>query len=230
METLSELMIKAVFFDIDGTLFDSRKLSETARDNAVRAMIHAGLEGDKGKILASLKGIIQEKGSNYERHFDMLVEKFGMKGRADIVAAGVVAYHDTKISSLEPYSDAIVVLTKLKEKGYVLGVISNGKSVKQWEKLIRLKLGNFFDVVHISESSGKEKPDPKLFIDAMDAAKVAPENSVMVGDKPENDIAGAKAAGMLAVLMDVQGVKDKRGADITIDRLGKLPKVIKRLE
>jgi FMN phosphatase YigB (HAD superfamily) len=52
---------------------------------------------------------------------------------------------------------------------------------------------------------GKTKPDPSIFAAALDALAVEPEHAAMVGDSPEDDIAGARALGLRAYLLDRAG-------------------------
>ncbi|MFH1786208.1 MAG: TIGR02253 family HAD-type hydrolase [archaeon] len=223
-------MIKAVFFDIDGTLYDSRKLADTARENAVKAMIEAGLEGNEKKILSALNSIVKGKGSNYDKHFDALLDRLEVEWNPEIIAAGVAAYHDTKLSFLRPYPETVPVLLSLRDEGYSLGIISNGRAVKQWEKLIRLRIHHFFDVVHVSETAGMEKPDAQLFASALREAGARAQDAVMVGDKPETDIKGAKGAGLRAILVDRNKKGSMHGADAVINSLSQLPSAIRMLK
>lgn len=87
----------------------------------------------------------------------------------------------------------------LRDRGYKLGIISNGKSVKQWEKIIRLGLHHFFDAVVISEDVGSEKPDSRIFEVAMEKLNVKPWEAVYVGDDLETDILGANITGMVSI-------------------------------
>ncbi|MEE9564209.1 MAG: HAD family hydrolase, partial [Candidatus Hydrothermarchaeaceae archaeon] len=131
-------MIKAIFFDIDNTLYDSTKLTTMARQNSIRAMIDSGLPvKDEDRLYDLLEEIIKKYGSNYGKHYDRLLEELGLGTDPKIIAAGVVAYEHTKEGYLVPFPGVIPTLLTLKER-YRLGMISNGLAVKQWEKLIGL--------------------------------------------------------------------------------------------
>jgi len=94
--------VKAVFFDIDDTLFDSTRLARISRINAVKAMIECGLPlNDVMTGYNLLMKIVEKYGSNYSHHFDRLLEILGYGWDAKIIAAGIVAYHDTKIAYLK---------------------------------------------------------------------------------------------------------------------------------
>jgi len=192
--------IKAVLFDIDDTLFDSTTLAKMARMNAIKAMIECGLpirNVQKGYSL--LMKIVEKYGSNYDEHFDRLLEALGCSRDPKIIAAGIVAYHDTKLGYIKPNPDVIPTLIALGDKRCTLGIVSNGRSVKQWEKLIRLGLHHFFDAVIISEDAGSEKPQSKIFKVAIEELGVKPEETVYAGDDPETDGLGANTAGLISV-------------------------------
>lgn len=194
------MKIKSILLDIDNVLYDSAKLTEAARRNAIISMIEAGLPvKDVEQAHQILLEIVKGYGSNYPYHFDRLLEKFGVKWNPHIIAAGVVAYDDTKHAYLKPYPEVIPTLLKLKAMGYKLGIISDGRAVKQWDKLIRLGVQHFFDVVITSEEVGVEKPDSRIFEAALEALNCRSEECLMIGDRLTKDIAGANKAGVISV-------------------------------
>lgn len=192
--------IKAVFFDIDNTLYNTGRLAEASRRNAIKAMIEAGLMVGEEEGYRKLLEIVRKKGPNFDHHYDVLVKEYSGEKKHQIIAAGIVAYHTTKLGYLVPYPETIPVLLKLKQTGIKLGIISNGVPTKQWEKLIRLGLQHFFDYVIISEDK-MQKPDPRIFRGAVVRAGCRPEETMMVGDDIMNDISGANKAGMNTVLV-----------------------------
>ncbi len=191
--------LKAIFFDIDNTLYNSSLQVELARKNAIRAMVEAGLKAEEEKAFRQLKHIVKKYGSNYDLHYNQLLQKFHHQEDFKIIAAGVVAYHNTKLAYLRPFPETLPTLIKLRELGYKLGVITNGKPIKQWEKLIRLGLQNFFHTVIISKEVEEEKPSQKIFNLAAKRIGCQAGEAVMVGDKLEVDILGANKAGMVTV-------------------------------
>ena len=67
------LSIRAIFFDLDNTLFPTNEFAEKARRKAIDAMIREGLPLGKEEAYAGLLKIIKRFGSNYGRQFDVLV-------------------------------------------------------------------------------------------------------------------------------------------------------------
>lgn len=226
------MAVKTIFFDIDDTLFDSTLLTTRGRMNSITAMIDAGLPvKDADEVYRLLQEVIREQGSNHAKHYDMLLEKLGVRWDPKIVGAGVVAYERTKAGYLKPFPEVIPVLLRL-NSDYRLGVISNGLAVKQWEKLTWLGLHHFFDVVVTSEEARCEKPDPGIFKAALGAMGANAQEAVMVGDRPDTDIKGAKDVGMGTVRLKKGKYKDidGGGADFVIDDISELPEIILRME
>jgi putative hydrolase of the HAD superfamily len=114
------------------------------------------------------------------------------------------AYH-RRHNLWEVAPPGVRVALDLLRRRFRLGVISNSDgSVRR--KLWRTGLAGFFDVIVDSHEEGVEKPDPRLFRIAMARAGARPERALHVGDFYHIDVAGARAAGMGAVLLDPAGV------------------------
>jgi putative hydrolase of the HAD superfamily len=197
-------MIKAVYFDIDDTLYDTSGFAELARKAALNVMIDAGLPLTSQEAYILLREIIKEKGSNYDKHFNVLTKRVFGKENPLLIALGMITYHNVKFALLRLFPDTIPLLIYLKKKGYHLGVISNGLTIKQWEKLIRLGLYHFFDEVVTSEEAKVEKPNKEIFNLAMNRMDCEPHMSVMVGNKFREDILGAINVGMTGILVNSQ--------------------------
>jgi len=112
----------------------------------------------------------------------------------------------------EPFPDVEAVLEHLRERKISLGVISNFDS-----RLVPifdgLGLTKFFDSVIFSSGAGFAKPDARIFAHALKMHGALAEAAVHVGDSQSEDIEGARAAGMRAVLVRVNG----RGLDAVVE-------------
>jgi putative hydrolase of the HAD superfamily len=226
------MVIKAVFFDIDDTLFDSTLLTTRGRMNSITAMIDAGLPiKDADEVYRSLQEVIVQRGSNYSKHYDMLLETLGVGWDPKIVGAGVVAYERTKAGYLKPFPEVVPVILGLKSD-YRLGVISNGLAVKQWEKLTWLGLQHLFDVVVTSEEAGSEKPDADIFNTALGAMETKARDAVMVGDRLDTDIIGARGVCMGTRRLKKGKYEDAKGdeADFVIKDISELPYILSKME
>ena len=100
------------------------------------------------------------------------------------------------------YDDVISNLNALRERGYIVGVVSNVPSSGS-ELSDQLGLSNSIDFAVTSSEVGCEKPDPRIYEEALHRANNTPPNAaLMVGDQLETDIYGAIGAGIQPVLLD----------------------------
>jgi len=206
-------MIKAVFFDIDDTLYDTSGFAKLARKAALNVMIDAGLPLSPDEAYDLLREIIKEKGSNYDKHLNVLTKRVFGEEKPLLIALGMITYHNVKFALLRLFPETMSTLIHLKARGYHLGVISNGITIKQYEKLVRLGLHHFFHSVITSQEAGVEKPDIAIFELAMKTMGCKAENSVMIGNSFNDDVLGAIDAGMSAVFLTTE-LKDSERAII----------------
>jgi putative hydrolase of the HAD superfamily len=103
-----------------------------------------------------------------------------------------------------PYPDALEGLADLRERGHRLVVVSNWDcSLPDW--LGPTGLLDLVDGVVTSADAGAAKPDPAVFRKALELAGVDGTGAVHVGDSLDNDVAGARALGLRAILVQRQG-------------------------
>jgi len=204
---MAKRQLKALFFDLDDTVYSITDFVAAARVQAVQAMIRAGLRGDEAVIRQELDEIVAEFGSNDERHFDKLLRRLPPEaipegGGLIVVAAGMVAYHQCKNRGLAPYEDAAETLRRLKEKRLLLGIVSAGVPIKQAEKVVRLGLHHLVEArhIHITEASGVAKTNPKIYVRACRAAGARPEECAYIGDNPVVDVDVPHRIGMRTFL------------------------------
>lgn len=203
-------MIKAVFFDMDDTLYDTSGFAAIARRAAVKAMVHNGLQCSEEEGYSLLMDIVKEKGSNYDKHFNILTKEVNGIEDPLIIVNGIITYHNTKFAMLKLEPECFSILLYLKSKDYKVGLITNGKELKQWEKLVRLGLYPFFDDVVTSESVGIEKPNPEIYEIAMNRLDVTAGTSLMIGNSFETDIMGAYNAGIPSMIINSEITEDQQ--------------------
>jgi putative hydrolase of the HAD superfamily len=116
------------------------------------------------------------------------------------------------------YEDALPVLDDLRRRGLKLGLISNGQ-----RDLAEFAAHHALDVDAMvgSRSHGRTKPHPSIFVAALRAVDASPAEAAMVGDSLEDDIEGARALGIRAILLDREGRHPH--AEDRIDTLLALP-------
>ena len=99
------------------------------------------------------------------------------------------------------YDDTLPALNRLKQQGLILGLLTN------MQKGMRLNYGElglepYLDFVVTSEEAGANKPEPPIFLLALEKAKVSAHEAVYVGDQYGTDVFGAKRTGITPVLLD----------------------------
>ena len=101
--------------------------------------------------------------------------------------------------------DVIQLLSALR-KHYTVGLITNGPSRSQWEKIAQIHAEQFFDLIIVSgDLSGCEKPQAEIFHLACQQLNVKPNKSCMIGDRLDTDILGGQNAGLATVWIPLNG-------------------------
>ena len=106
-----------------------------------------------------------------------------------------------EVASTTPYPETLAVLEELRNRGLLLGMISNAGTAYK-KPFFALGLDQYFDQVIFSCDVGLQKPDERIYKHLLRSAGVAPPHALMVGDKLDRDVYPPKAIGMQAVLLD----------------------------
>ena len=185
--------LDAIFFDIDDTLFSPSVFADKARRAAVDAMLRVGLRTTREACVKELSEVISEFSSNYGGHFNKLLDRLPPEASMRlhhevVVAAGVVAYHETKWQELKVYDDVYEVLRWISERVRIRGIISAGLGIKQAEKVMRLRILEFLtpSAIYFTEQVGINKPNPKLYRRVLKEQGLQPERVMYVGDNPSS--------------------------------------------
>ena len=221
-------MIRASLFDLDNTLIDFIKMKRIACEESIDAMIDAGLKISKGKGLEILYKLYDRYGLEYHKIFQRFLQK--VLGRIDyrILAYGINAYRRVKLGFLVPYPGTKRTLALLKSRKLRLGIVTDAPRLKAWLRLTAMGIDDFFDAVVTWEDVGRKKPSRMPFRAALKKLGVKPEQCLMVGDRPNIDLKGAKQLGMKTCFAKYgfEGKPVKFRADFEIERIGELVKVV----
>lgn len=120
------------------------------------------------------------------------------------------------------FPDTKEVLGYLTDKGYQLHLITNGFEFVQHEKLKTSGIRHFFKEVITSESSNSLKPQKEIFDYALNKTGAVTDESIMIGDSIEVDVAGAIAAGMDQVHVNHIGAEQSLIPTYTVTELKQL--------
>jgi len=189
-------MIKAIIFDLDNTLVDFMKMKKMAIEAAIYSMIDSGLDLTFDNALSIIDEIYKVQGIEYQKVFDLFLQKIYNKIDNKILAAGIVAYRKAREAALTPYPRVFSTLMNLAKMGLKLGILSDAPSREAWLRLAYLNMHNLFDAVVTYDDTGKRKPDPEPFLEILHRLNSKPNEALMVGDWAERDISGAAKLGM----------------------------------
>ena len=218
-------MLKAVIFDLDNTLIDFMRFKRVSCENAVDAMIDAGLKMNKKKAMKAIYGLYEKHSMEDPKIFQHFLKKVTGKVDYKELAYAINAYRQARAAVLTPYPGTKATLIKLKEKGLKLAIVSDAPKLKAWLRLTAMKIDDFFDVVVAKEDTGRVKPSRLPFRAVLKQLNLNPEECLMVGDRPERDLKGARQLGMKTCIAKY-GNNIKAKADYTIKNIGELADII----
>jgi putative hydrolase of the HAD superfamily len=210
--------IKLVGFDLDDCLFDSSGLSERARIKGIEAMINLGLKINYHEAVKNIKEIVQEYGSNSSKHYDYFIRRLNQikdweegvsyNDQYKYIAAAVMAYHEEKVKSIRLYNDVEGCLKKLVTLSIKIAVITDGIPIKQYEKILRLGIEKYFDLIIISDEIGIRKPNPELFKYWLEKFGVEGKETIYIGNRIDMDIHPANISNINSVYINRGGKYD----------------------
>jgi putative hydrolase of the HAD superfamily len=184
-------VIRGIIFDLDMTLLDRRACIALYLQWSLERV---GLpEHSHPKYQARFHALDRDGYGSKDELFACLIVEFALQHEAQVLLEEFrkfIAMHP------QPFPDALETVRTLKERGYALAIITNGRDVEQRAKIRNAQLELFFDTILISETEGIKKPDPEIFTRATSRLNLAPSDCLFVGDHPENDVMGAAKAGL----------------------------------
>ncbi|MBM3984699.1 MAG: HAD-IA family hydrolase [Planctomycetes bacterium] len=203
--------MKAVLFDAGGTLFGERRTRDELYQEALAGLGHPLDLPAIARLRAELHDELPEVFEGHARYSDgwfreyvrRLLERVGCPADPEPVRAGL-ARHYLRADSFVIHGDVPPCLDALLERGLRLGVVSNW-SAHLPVLLEDLGLVRSFEVVLASAALGRSKPDPAIFREALRRLDLRPDEVLHVGDHPQNDLAGARRAGLHALLLRRDG-------------------------
>ena len=204
-------MLRAVLFDVDFTLF--RPGPELGPEGYRRVGERHGLTLDPSRYEEARAAAIEElQAEGRFVHDDEIwiafTEKIvrGMGGDAEGAreCATDMVREWERHENFSLYEDVLVVLDELRRHGMKIGLVTNGQ--RDLEEFVAHH-GLEVDAMVGSRLHGRTKPHPSIFVAALRMLEVEPGEAAMVGDSYEDDIAGARALGMRAILLDRDGLR-----------------------
>jgi putative hydrolase of the HAD superfamily len=224
--------IKAVTFDVGGTLARGGLNEELYLSKVTSYLRQQGFDVSlEGCSRATAKGL-EELGLRRKDNLEMSFGEFCSRVLRDL---GVTPTEELLRQILSLYFDCFKqverkgvrrVLAELSES-YDLGVISNSMSLAPRRFLEQHGLEKYFKVIVVSGEVGYRKPHPEIFKLALEKLGASPGEVVHVGNSPEEDVKGAKGAGMLSVLITPEAIEEPDAEpDLAVPSIREVPTAI----
>ncbi len=206
--------LEAVVFDVGETLVDETRMWSIWAD-------HLGVP--RLTFFSALGASIADR-SHHHDAMRLFRPDVDVDAESAALRAAGTSWH-ASVDDL--YQDALPCLRALRDLGYRLGVAANQPAAVAG---VMHDLGVDFELVGMSEAWGLHKPDPAFFRRIADELRLAPDRIAYVGDRVDNDVRPARAAGMVAVFVRrgpwgwIQaGRADPPEADLVVESLAELP-------
>ena len=240
-------MIKAIFFDINGTLID---ISTAENDDAFRVttnflrIFSVDLSPDEVKKLYyelnhAQRAASEEKYPEFNaakiftdiiaKHSSVEISPEECKQHGETVAD---VFRAAMTYKLELYPGVRQVLEQLKEK-YIIAAVTDGQSQWARHEILTTGLDKYFHSVVVSGDYGFRKPDERMFTTALEKYALSPGETIYVGNDMYRDIYGAGRLGMKTVFFKSnQGDHKSRGIepDYIIYNFNELPAAVSFIE
>jgi putative hydrolase of the HAD superfamily len=195
------MKVKAIIFDLFGTLIDSfnsqkyrQILSEMASSLSLPEDSFYDLWNNSfnQRALGTFKTL--------EESFEFISNQLKIPLDPEGIAQAIKIRFDYSKKTLVPRADTLSTLKQLRSKGFKIGLISDCtyEIPSIWD---RTKLAKHFDSVIFSCIYGIKKPDPKIYLLACKKLKVKPKNCIYVGDGSSRELTGALQVGMFPILI-----------------------------
>jgi HAD superfamily hydrolase (TIGR01662 family) len=184
--------IRAVIFDIDGTLVDTFEVYQKVFNQGIEPygatpVAQEVLREYLAKGL-SLRQILQNA-------IPSIDDDIYARCRADIMNR----FREAEIDDVKPFPGAVELFGHLQQKGIKIGIATGRMSSNEdeWTRFKRMGLDGYISAIVTSKEMQYRKPAPDVIIECAKRLKISPENCIVIGDTVA-DIHAAKSAGSLS--------------------------------
>lgn len=212
---MSDMPIKAVIFDVGGTLLRPK---EPYNDTILNILRASGVDVTREALQQAVQPATDELWRRTGRdldlwasnhtirefwylYYDIVLNELGISPAEQSTLVDHIYRAYQQHEHWRPYPEAEEVLFELHEAGYTLGVVSDWQTTLL-EILDHLELSRYFQFVVVSAIVKAGKPTPALFHEAVRRAGVDSHEALFIGDLYMTDIVGSRAAGLHPVMID----------------------------
>jgi putative hydrolase of the HAD superfamily len=231
-------MYKAIFFDLDNTLYDY----DSADKLATQALYDEFKKGNDisfdefKKVYSDSKEEVKRKlvgtAASHERilYLQELVERVDKTFQSDRIMKLYHAYWDTLIENAQLFDGVMETFQWLKSNNIKIAMVTNLTTYVQIRKIENLGLSKYIDFLITSQEAGYDKPHPANFLLALHKVNLLAKDVLMVGDDLNSDIEGAQALGIKTVLYEFGKQENSNvNPDYTVQNFSELLNLIQEL-
>ena len=210
--------VPSVVFDLDSTLLDNSSYQITLVEICRQVSeLNPGLEpgqlqqinsdiwtSNKDRYMTELWEGTKDTFSLGEEVWELTLAQCGVQSRS--IAREAARIHDaTEARHFRLYADARSTVRTLQQAGIRMVLVTNGPSQLQRRKIEILGIAPWFESVLVSAEVGHSKPEPGIYMLALECLNANPKEAWFVGDNLYTDIAGANNVGMPSVWVNRTG-------------------------
>jgi len=228
-------MIKAIYFDLDGVLFNRNEAEKTTLEYINNYYLNTIVNN---KLLEYWK-CINLKLWNQCNNRNITAEKVLIKRWSEMIdIIGLkkqISPEELSEIYIEKYTDPIYkidlthILDKLKVENYCMLIITNGVKRIQKLKINKMNLTKYFDYIITDEDSGYRKPDVRMFEYALSLHKIKNNEVIYIGDSYPDDIVPAQNLSITAILYGSNSIDNKNPFFYKADNETNLQIILKEL-
>jgi putative hydrolase of the HAD superfamily len=208
--------VTTVLFDLGGTLLTYERREQLGRAGTV-ALERLGLAEDDPRVRNARRRASEQVEREYAARSSFLhrelfrdriartAELLGVPASAEVLDRFDEEHRQAILDHLIPQVDARATLLELRARGLYTAVVSNADDDYLGALMHRHGLDTLVDHWTSSEEAGSCKPDPGIYAFALAKAGRTASEALFVGDSPQHDVGGARAAGMRTVLIGEPG-------------------------
>lgn len=237
--------MNVVFLDMGDTVVN---ISDFVKNKSVQANIEAFKdkgheigEKDMEKAIEKTRNFIEEKYLGSPEKYvpgvftGKMVEFLGLEIDEDVVVEISRIYNEKLINNVYLNEGSMELLDWLEENNYTTVMISNGDTYSINRIVDVLEIRDYFEMIITSENCGAEKSTSIPFKIAMDSLGIKPEDAIMVGDRIDEDVLGAKKLGIKSIFLkgsiwELRNYsKQEIEPDYTIEKIIEVKKILEEL-
>lgn len=201
-------MIKAVLFDMDGILIDSERYYMEGTYQYMKNMGFKGTRKDVYSIIGTTMDV------TYDMLFDLLD---GKCSREEIIRVNEATFGDGKIPFKEIVFEGVQdTIVEMKTKGLKLALCSSSPMRTIQNCVRELDIEHYFDVIVCGDDFHESKPNPEIYLYAMEHIGVKPHEAIVYEDSALGIQAGKRSGSFTVARKELRFHLDQSAADLIV--------------